>query len=56
MPRHVLVYNWRVSRLTRQGIPRTLAGINAHRIDWYKTALLVQRGRPPGFALRIIVR
>jgi hypothetical protein len=50
----MLVYNWRVSQLARQGIPRTLAGIYAHRIDWYRTALLAQRGGPPGLALRIV--
>ena len=46
--------NWRVSRLTRLGIPGPLAEIYADRIDWHQVARLVQRGCPPQLALRIV--
>ncbi len=49
----VLVHNWRVSQLTRLGIPRPLAEVYADRIDWHQIARLVQRGCPPRLALRI---
>ena len=49
-----LVYNWRVSQLTRLGIPGPLAEIYADHIDWHQVARLVQRGCPPGLALRIV--
>jgi len=48
-----LVYDWRVSQLTRLGIPRSLAEVYADRIDWHQIACLVQRGCPPRLALRI---
>jgi hypothetical protein len=48
------VYNWRVSQLTRLGIPGLLAEIYADRIDWHQIARLVQRGCPPHLALRIV--
>jgi hypothetical protein len=49
-----LVHNWRVSQLTRLGIPSPLAEIYADRIDWHQVARLVQRGCPPRLALRIV--
>ena len=48
------VHNWRVSQLTRLGVPRSLAEIYADRIDWHQIARLVQRGCPPRLALRIV--
>ena len=51
---HSLVHNWRVLRLTRLGIPETLAEIYADRIDWHQIARLVCHGCPPRLALRII--
>ena len=50
----LLVHNWRVSQLTRLGVPGTAAEIYADRVDWHQVALLVQRGCPPGLALRIV--
>jgi hypothetical protein len=49
-----LVHNWRVSQLTRLGVPGPLAEIYADRIDWHQVARLVRRGCPPGLALRIV--
>ena len=37
------VYRWRVSQLTRLGIPGPVAEIYADCIDWHQVALLVQR-------------
>jgi hypothetical protein len=48
------VHNWRVSQLTRFGIPGPLAEIYADRIDWHQIARLVRRGCPPRLALRIV--
>ena len=48
------MHNWRVSQLTRLGIPGPLAEISADRIDWHQVARLVQRGCPPQLALRIV--
>ena len=50
------VHRWRVSQLTRLGIPGTLAEMYADRIDWHQVARLVQHGCPPGLALRIVGR
>jgi hypothetical protein len=50
----VVVHSWRVSQLTRLGIPGSLAEIYADRIDWHQVARLVQRGCPPRLALRIV--
>jgi hypothetical protein len=50
----MLVYNWRVSQLTRLGIPRPVAEIYADHIDWHQVTRLVQRGCPPHLALRIV--
>jgi hypothetical protein len=49
-----LVHNWRVSQLTRLGVPEPLAEIYADRIDWHQVARLVQRGCPARLALRIV--
>ena len=49
-----LVHNWRVSQLTRLGIPVSLAEIYADHIDWHQVARLVQRGCPARLALRIV--
>ena len=49
-----LVHNWRVSQLTRLGVPWGLAEFYADRIDWHQVARLVQRGCPPRLALRIV--
>jgi hypothetical protein len=48
------VHNWRVSQLTRLGLPQLLAETYADRIDWHQVARLVQRGCPPRLALRIV--
>jgi hypothetical protein len=50
----MLVHDWRVSQLTRLGIPGPLAEIYADRIDWHQVARLVQRGCPARLALRIV--
>ncbi len=47
------VHDWRVSQLTRLGIPGPLAEVYADRIDWHQIARLVQSGCPPQLALRI---
>ena len=49
-----LMHNWRVSQLTRLGIPGPLAEIYADRIDWHQVARLVQHSCPPRLALRIV--
>ena len=51
----LLVHNWRVGRLTRLGVPGSLAEVYADRLDWHQVARLVQRGCPPWLALRIVV-
>ena len=48
------VHHWRVSQLTRLGIPGPLAEVYADRIDWHQIARLVCRGCPPWLALRIV--
>ena len=50
----VLVHKWRVSQLTRLGIPGPLAECHADHLDWHQVARLVQRGCPPHLALRIL--
>jgi hypothetical protein len=50
----LLVHDWRVTQLTRLGIPRLLAEGAASRVDWHEIAGLVQRGCPPLLALRIV--
>jgi hypothetical protein len=51
----LLVHNWRVTRLTRLGVPGPLAEACADRLDWHQVARLVQRGCPPQLALRIVL-
>ncbi len=51
----LLVHNWRVARLTRLGVPGSLAEVYADRLDWHQVARLVQRGCPPRLALRIVL-
>jgi hypothetical protein len=46
----LLVHNWRVDRLTRLGVPGSLAEVYADRLDWHQVARLVQRGCPPRLA------
>jgi hypothetical protein len=48
------VHDWRVSQLTRLGIPGPLAEVYADRIDWHQIARLVCHGCPPRLALRIV--
>jgi hypothetical protein len=48
------VHNWRVSQLTRLGVPEPLAEMYADHIDWHQVARLVRRGCPPWLALRIV--
>jgi hypothetical protein len=50
----LLVHNWRVTQLTRLGVPEPLAETYADRIDWHQVARLVHRGCPPRLALRIV--
>ena len=49
----LLVHSWRVDRLTRLGVPGSLAEAYADRLDWHQVARLVQLGCPPRLALRI---
>lgn len=49
-----LVHRWRVSQLTRLGVPGTQAEVYADHIDWHQIARLVRRGCPPELALRIV--
>jgi hypothetical protein len=49
----LLVHDWRVSQLTRLGIPRPLAEVHADHVDWHQIARLVQRGCPVRLAIRI---
>ncbi len=53
--KELLVHAWRVDRLTRLGVPGSLAEVYADRLDWHQVARLVQRGCPPRLALRIVV-
>jgi hypothetical protein len=48
------VHAWRVSQLTRLGIPGLLAEIYADHLDWHQIARLVERGCSPLLALRIV--
>ena len=50
-----LAHDWRVDRLTRLGVPGSLAEVYADRLDWHQVARLVQRGCPPRLALRIVL-
>ena len=59
-PRHeaidddLLVHEWRVTQLTRLGIPWSLAQAAADHVDWHQVAKLVRRGCPPRLALQIV--
>ena len=59
-PRHeaidddLLVHEWRVTQLTRLGIPWSLAQSAADYVDWHQIAKLVRRGCPPRLALQIV--
>ena len=48
------VHKWRVTQLTRLGIPEPLAEADADNVDWHQVAWLVQRGCPLRLALRIV--
>ena len=50
-----LVHDRRVDRLTRLGLPGSLAEVYADRLDWHQVAGLVQRGCPPRLAVRIVL-
>jgi hypothetical protein len=60
-PRHeaidqddLVVHEWRVTQLTRLGIPWSLAQAAAGYVDWHQVARLVRRGCPPRLALQIV--
>ena len=60
-PRHeaideddLLVHEWRVTQLTRLGIPWSVAQAFAGHVDWHQVAALVRRGCPPRLALQIV--
>jgi hypothetical protein len=60
-PRHeaidhddLLVHEWRVTQLTRLGIPLALAQAAADHVDWHQVAKLVRSGCPPRLALQIV--
>jgi hypothetical protein len=60
-PRHeaidhddLLVREWRVTQLTRLGVPWSLAQAAAGHADWHQVAKLVRRGCPPRFVLQIV--
>ena len=48
-----LVYQWRVTQLTRPGIPGPPAQAGADHVGWHQIARLARRGRAPALALRI---
>ena len=50
----LLVHEWRVTQLTRLGIPWSLAHAAAGYVDWHQVARLVHRGCPPRLALQIV--
>jgi hypothetical protein len=50
----LLVHEWRVTQLTRLGIPWSLAQAAAGHVDWHLAARLVRRGCPPRLALQIV--
>ena len=45
----LLVHTWRVDRLTRLGVPGSLAEVYADHLDWHQVARLVQGGCPRGW-------
>ena len=50
----LLVHEWRVTQLTRLGIPGSLAQAVADQVDWHQVAKLVRGGCPPRLALQIV--
>ena len=48
------VHEWRVTQLTRLGIPGPLAEAQADHVGWHQIARLVQRGCAPALAARIV--
>jgi hypothetical protein len=50
----LLLRKWRVTQLTRLGIPWSLAHAVADHVDWHQIANLVQHGCPPRLALHIV--
>ena len=50
----LLVHDWRVSQLTRLGVPRSLAEVHADHLDWHQIAHLIERGCSPHLAFRIV--
>jgi hypothetical protein len=50
----LLVHEWRVTQLTRLGVPGPLADAAADHVDWHQVAKLVRHGCPPRLALRIV--
>jgi hypothetical protein len=52
--REDLVHQWRVTQLTRLGIPGPLPEAEADHVDWHQIARLVQRGCSPRLALHIV--
>jgi hypothetical protein len=48
-----LVHDWRVSQLSRLGLPVPLAEVHADHVDWHQIAQLVKRGCPVRLAIRI---
>lgn len=49
-----MVHKWRAIRLACLGIPWPVAEAAAGHVDWHQITALVQRGRPPRLALRIL--
>jgi hypothetical protein len=47
------VHRWRVTQVTRLGIPGPLAQAQADRVGWHQTARLARRGYVPALAVRI---
>ena len=49
-----MVHKWRAVRLACLGIPWPVAEAAAGHVDWHQITALVQRGRRPRLALRIL--
>jgi hypothetical protein len=49
-----LVQQWRVTQLTRLGIPGPLAQAEADRVGWHQIAQLARRGCAAALAVRIV--
>jgi len=48
------VHEWRVTQLTRLGVPWALAQGAADHVDWHQVAKLVRSGCSPQLALQIV--